>query len=177
MCFCTPFRSLSLISGPCPVILRASACVPMTSFRLRCSIQIMVIVCLGITTLKKTSDHSLSTNWDIDNTTCALSTAFCWQHGGLQDNSRQYCHSYFFIFNLSLLESVCPQAWREAKVIPLPKNSKDPFTGSNSQTISLLPTLSKLLRNIVFDQIQCYFTVNKLTTDFQHAYKEEHSSL
>ena len=37
------------------------------------------------------------------------------------------------IFNLSLLESVCPQAWREANVIPLPKNSKAPFTGSNSQ--------------------------------------------
>ena len=38
------------------------------------------------------------------------------------------CH----FFNLSLLESVCPQAWSEAKVIPLPKNSKAPFTGSNS---------------------------------------------
>ena len=33
------------------------------------------------------------------------------------------CH----IFNLSLLESMCPQAWREAKVIPLPKNSKALF--------------------------------------------------
>ena len=29
---------------------------------------------------------------------------------------------------------------------------------------------------IVFDQIQCYFTVNKLTTDFQDAYKEGHST-
>ena len=28
----------------------------------------------------------------------------------------------------------------------------------------------------MFDQIQCYFTVNKLTTDFQHAYKEGHST-
>jgi hypothetical protein len=28
----------------------------------------------------------------------------------------------------------------------------------------------------VFDQIQCYFSVNKLTTDFQHAYKEGHST-
>ena len=52
----------------------------------------------------------------------------------------------------------------------LPKNSKAPLTGSNSRPISLLPTLSKLLEKIVFDQIQCYFTVNKLTTDFQHAY-------
>ena len=30
------------------------------------------------------------------------------------------CH----IFNLSLEESLCPQAWREAKVIPLPKSGK-----------------------------------------------------
>ena len=41
----------------------------------------------------------------------------------------------------------------------------------------MLPTLSKLLENIVFDQIQCYFTVNKLTTDFQHAYVEGQSTL
>ena len=34
----------------------------------------------------------------------------------------------FRIFNLSLLESVCPQACREAKVILLVKNSKSPFT-------------------------------------------------
>ena len=28
----------------------------------------------------------------------------------------------------------------------------------------------------MFDQIQCYFTVNKLTTNFQHAYREGHST-
>ena len=32
------------------------------------------------------------------------------------------------------------------------------------------------LLEIVFDQIQCYFTVNKLRTDFQHAYREGHST-
>ena len=58
-----------------------------------------------------------------------------------------------------LLECVCHHAWNEAKVIPLPKNSKAPFTGSNSQPIILLPTLGKLWEEIVFDQIQCYFTV------------------
>ena len=36
------------------------------------------------------------------------------------------------VFNLRLIESVCPLARREAKVIPLSKNSKAPFTGSNS---------------------------------------------
>ena len=36
------------------------------------------------------------------------------------------------IFNLSLEEILCPQAWREAKVIPLPKSGKVAFTSSNS---------------------------------------------
>ena len=82
------------------------------------------------------------------------------------------CH----IFNVSLLESMWPQAWREEKVIPQPKISKAPFTGSNNQPRSLLPTLSKLLEKIVFDQIQCYFTINKLTADFQNAYRDGHST-
>jgi hypothetical protein len=78
------------------------------------------------------------------------------------------CH----IFNLSLPKRVCHQAWREAKLILLLKNSKAPFTGSNRRPISLLPTLSKVLGKI--DQIQCYFTVNKFTTDFYQAYREGH---
>ena len=63
------------------------------------------------------------------------------------------CH----IFHLSLEESLCPQAWRKAKVIPLPMSGKVAFTGSNSRPISLLPALSKLSEEIMFDQIQCYF--------------------
>jgi hypothetical protein len=87
-------------------------------------------------------------------------------------NATPICH----LINPSLQESVCPQAWREAKVILLPMKSKAPFAGSNIRPIRLLPTLSKLLGKIVFDQIQCYFTVNKLTTDFQHAYVEGQST-
>ena len=60
------------------------------------------------------------------------------------------------IFNLSQEESICPQAWREAKVIPLPKSGKAVFTGSNSRPISLLPALSKLLERIVFDQCRVF---------------------
>ena len=32
------------------------------------------------------------------------------------------------------------------------------------------------MEKIVFDQIQCYFSGNKLTSDFQHAYREGHST-
>ena len=68
------------------------------------------------------------------------------------------CH----VFNLSLEESLCPQAWREAKVIPLPKRGKAAFTGSNSRPIGLLPALSKLLEKIVFDQITMLFLCKQI---------------
>lgn len=82
------------------------------------------------------------------------------------------CH----IFNLSFECNVCPQIWKEAKVIPLPKDARNTFTGSNSRPISLSPVLNKLLEKIVFDQIQRYFSVNNLTSDYQHAYRESHST-
>jgi hypothetical protein len=39
------------------------------------------------------------------------------------------CH----VLNLSLEKCICPQARREAKVIPLLKSGKAAFTGSNSR--------------------------------------------
>ena len=60
--------------------------------------------------------------------------------------------------------------------VPLPKNTRAAFTGSNSRPISLLPVMSKLLEKIVFDQIQCYFSMNNLTSIYQHAYREGHST-
>ena len=73
------------------------------------------------------------------------------------------CH----IFNFSLKKCLCPQAWREAKVIPPPKSGKPAFTDS----------ICHLLANLDFfvDQIQCYFSVHK-STDFQYAYREGHST-
>ena len=82
------------------------------------------------------------------------------------------CH----IFNLSLASNIFPQIWKEAKVIPLPKQTKAAFTGTNSRPISLSPVLSKLLEKIVLDQIQCYFSVNNLTSEYQLAYRVGHST-
>jgi hypothetical protein len=57
------------------------------------------------------------------------------------------CHA----FNESKNE--CQEMWKEAKVIPLLKNSKAPFAGSNNRPISLLPVFSKLMEKIVFEQL------------------------
>lgn len=83
------------------------------------------------------------------------------------------CH----IMNLSFTKCLCPQDWKRAKIIPLPKNKKVPFSGANSRPISLLPVLSKMMESIVYDQIKKYLSTNNLVTDFQHAYKEGHSTV
>ena len=58
------------------------------------------------------------------------------------------------ILNLSFNKGVCPQTWKIAKFVPLPKNTTVPFYGPNSRPISLLPALSKIMERIVFEQIQ-----------------------
>lgn len=41
--------------------------------------------------------------------------------------SKPICH----IYNGCLLSGTCPELWKEAKIIPLPKVGKAGFTGSN----------------------------------------------
>lgn len=62
------------------------------------------------------------------------------------------CH----IINLSFINCLCPHEWKRAKIIPLPKNKKSTFSGSNSRPISLLPVLSKIMESIVYEQIKNY---------------------
>lgn len=76
-----------------------------------------------------------------------------------------------FIINLSFKKGIFPAEWKIAKITPLPKDSKDVFSGKNSRPISLLPALSKVMERIVYEQIQGYFFNNNLNTVFQHAYK------
>ena len=81
-----------------------------------------------------------------------------------------------YIFNLCVEKCLFPQDWKIAKVIPLSKNSAAPFSGANCRPISLLPALAKVMERIMFDQIQHYFDINNLNSDFQHAFRPGHST-
>lgn len=81
-----------------------------------------------------------------------------------------------YIINLSLEKCVFPDNWKKAKIVPLPKNKKENFSGKNSRPISILPILSKITEKIVYDQINLYFSKNKLNSPYQHAYKKGHST-
>ena len=74
------------------------------------------------------------------------------------------------------MKGVFPTIWKEGKIIPLPKDGRQALTGKNSRPITILPVLSKLMERIVHSQIQEYFDCNGLNTDFQHAYRHNHST-
>ena len=79
-----------------------------------------------------------------------------------------------YIINLSLEKCVFPANWKKAKIVPLPKNKREHFSGKNSRPISILPILSKITEKIVYDQINLYFSKNGLNSLYQHAYKKGH---
>lgn len=81
-----------------------------------------------------------------------------------------------YIFNLSIEKGIYPALWKEAKVIPLPKDSKGSLDGPNSRPISLLPVLGKLLEKVITSRVQNYLFENNLLTNSQHAYRRGHST-
>ena len=87
-----------------------------------------------------------------------------------------YCGTDMPYLNLCLQNCVYPQLWKMAKVTPLPKSSREPFTGSNSRPVSILPVLSKLMEKVIYKQIQCYFEENGVNSEGQHAYKVGYST-
>lgn len=50
------------------------------------------------------------------------------------------------------------------------------FSETNSRPISLLPILSNLMEKIIYEQVNTYFKENDLITNYQHAYREKHST-
>lgn len=94
----------------------------------------------------------------------------------MSDSGNDCKKLFTHIFNRSLISGVFPKLWKDAKIIPLPKDTKATLCGPNSRPISISPVLSELLEKIVYRQVQDYFTANCLTTMYQHAYRSGHST-
>ena len=59
------------------------------------------------------------------------------------------------LFNLSLSSGYFPDAWKMARVVPIPK-STDMSVPSNYRPISILPIISKVLERVVYQYIFQY---------------------
>ncbi len=72
-----------------------------------------------------------------------------------------------YIINISLVTDIFPKAWKHAVVVPLLKCG-DINSVNNYRPISLQLIISKILENIVANQLLPYLESNKLITNIQH---------
>lgn len=73
------------------------------------------------------------------------------------------------IFNTILTTSTYPTAWKQAKVIPLPKSNNE------YRPIAILPYLSKVFEKIMYKQMIQHIEKNSLLSDKQSGFRQKRS--
>ena len=80
------------------------------------------------------------------------------------------------VFQQSVHQGKIPDAWRQAKIIPLYKGKGSKTSPSSYRPISLTSIASKLLERIVASQLQDYLSANKLLCQQQHGFVHRRST-
>jgi hypothetical protein len=80
------------------------------------------------------------------------------------------------LFNHCLRLSYFPNAWKEAKIITLPKPGKDPKFPQNLRPISLLSTTGKLFEKDIQNIFQRHLDMNNLLNASQFGFHARHST-
>ena len=75
--------------------------------------------------------------------------------------------SLTYIFNQAITLSSFPNEWKMARVIPLYKSGHRNLPG-NYRPISVLPTISKIMERILYNQLYVYLTLKKAFDTVDH---------
>lgn len=81
-----------------------------------------------------------------------------------------------FIINACLKFSYFPDRWKEAKVTPILKPSKDPTITTSYRPISLLCAFSKILERIILNRINKFLEEHNVIPEEQHGFKKKFST-
>ena len=85
-------------------------------------------------------------------------------------------NSLVFMFNTSLETSQFPDSWKNARITPILKDG-DRAEKSNYRPISVLPVISRLFENLVFNQLYQYLVRYNLIHPGQSGFLKLHSTL
>lgn len=80
------------------------------------------------------------------------------------------------ILNTILDSNKFPSNWKKALIIPVPKIS-NPISYSDLRPISILPTLSKILERILYEQMNAFFNSNKILPPQQSGFRQGYSTV
>ena len=76
------------------------------------------------------------------------------------------------IFNYSLSHCLLPQAWKNSKIILLPKKDSNPNEPGAYRPISLTSCIIKLLEKIIASRITNFVESNNILSKFQSGFRE-----
>ena len=80
-----------------------------------------------------------------------------------------------FIFNLSLSSGIFVDEWKNARVCPAYKDNDHRDLG-NYRPISMLPIISKVFEEKIFNQLYRYLKDNSILSEFQSGFRPLHST-
>lgn len=79
------------------------------------------------------------------------------------------------IFNSIIITNTFPKSWKNAKILPIKKKSKENSL-ENLRPISILPGLSKVFEKLLKNQMCFYINENNLLSPHQSGYRPKHST-
>ena len=79
------------------------------------------------------------------------------------------------IINQCLKINIFPNQLKKAKVVPIFKSGDDTLF-TNYRPISLLPSTSKVVERVIFNQLYAYFETNGLFYGSQYGFRKRHST-
>jgi hypothetical protein len=81
------------------------------------------------------------------------------------------------LYQQCMHQDTIPDAWRQAKVVPLYKGKGNKSDPASYRPISLTAVASKLLERIIADELSTYMSSNKLSADCQHGFMSYRSTV
>ena len=87
--------------------------------------------------------------------------------------ARVCCHLY----NSILRTKIYPDCLKTAKIIPIKKAEKCPIDKDSYRPISRLPTIDKIIEDLIRNQMEKYFEDNAIIPDQHHGGRKSHSTM
>ncbi|XP_073821517.1 uncharacterized protein [Musca autumnalis] len=85
------------------------------------------------------------------------------------------CGHFLHFINTIFMTSTFPQAWKVARVVPVPKKGGS-YNHTNLRPISILPSMSKIVEHIVKNAIVEFIDDRKCLSSSQYGFRHGHSS-
>ncbi len=93
----------------------------------------------------------------------------------LKDSANFITPMVTHIINISICQGKVPDELKQARVIPLYKKGSR-FECNNYRPVSILSALSKVMENIIFEQIEDYLLKHNILYEFQSGFRRKHST-